>query len=205
MTHLSDQDMVRLTIKVDADKQLEGNDLKLANHIFSCNECQNKFAICMNSLKFLKPDSLQEYFSNILQNSSEEVSSLKDLQETILCKMRIFIGHAKEKVQCITDFISEGLPQFSVADSYAYARGNGSNDVEVIADESIIVYSKENECLTISLDEEVYREKNLLAHIDIDGEKRQSKFVSDGRGMLDAIFADVKEPEKIEISIVNHI
>lgn len=203
MTHLSNQDMVRLAMEVDEHDQLEEEDLELAEHIFSCNECQNKFAICINSLKFLRPDSLEKYFSDILQNNSEQISSLPDLQEFALCKMRIVIDRAKKKVKCITDFISEGLPQFNVANGYAYARGNDSDDVEVVADESIIVYSKEKGQLVISLDEEIYGEKHLIACIESGEEERQGTFVSDGRGMIEVIFDGVQESEEIKISIIN--
>lgn len=200
--HLSDHDMVRLAIEVDADNQLEGKDLELAEHIFSCGECQNKFAICMNYLKFLKPDSLEKYFADNLPNSNEEISTFQVLQENLLYKMQIIIGRTKEQIKCFTEFMSKGLPQFNVTDSYAYTRGNDSNEIEIVADDSIIVYNSEKEKLTISLDEEIYGGKTLLAHIEIDGEKRKSEFVNDGHGMIEAIFENIKRPEEIKISIM---
>lgn len=213
MRHLSYDEISGIALKVADGMELTAEEAKGMSHFPECPQCEKWFGFCLSMLDFMKPESLEDYFMENFREEAEEAASEKTVKETVkkageelqagvLYKIRFLADQMTEKIRCAVDYCAELLPEFEMADSFAYARGWDEEDtVELEAGASLIRYEREEQTLRVSMDADEFGTRTIYAVLR-NGEETEEKLLEDdGHGMMEAVFEDL-DSEEFTLTIV---
>lgn len=173
MTHLSEDNLLRLAEITEEDLSYNDSDLEMVNHLKTCVSCYNKFC---SALVLLSVTSESGYIVlSEMYALKQEENPIKQVSNKILAAVNFAINRFAENIDVILDQVKSASDAFLFQPSLAMAtRGLSESDqgiykVEDINDEkTFIAVDPTNNELLIQINTKEFENIRIRASIQLE-------------------------------------